>query len=149
MKAPDFYANFGEYDHFLKDAGFKKKSKNKYVNNGQIEIGIALDRWGWDSECGWGFLVRMSDMNGVDSSHFERPRRMKDIRFSSLVEEGLMDEDERVELYRPLVRNHPRVYDQTNMWFAFYDSEDLKKLLEKIMPLVAVAANAWSKESRV
>ena len=144
MKASEFYLTFAEHDYHLKNVGFKKKANNKYINGSKVEINIALDRWGWDDERGWGFLVRMLDMNGVDTEKFERPRRMSDIRFSSLVKEGLMGDEEQAELYEPLVHSHPKVYEQTNMWFAFYDKDDLKKVLEKIMPLVAVSASKWA-----
>lgn len=133
MKAPEFYAVFDEYIQYFKDAGFSKKSRNKYHKD-QIEITIVLNKWGWDPEFGWGFLVRVADMQGVDLDKYERPK-MRDVRPIELVEHDYVGEKEYLNLYKRFKRTNPKLYGYINgPWYVFYDENHLRQVLSTLMP---------------
>ena len=144
IKAPEFYTILNEFIYRLQDVGFRKKSKNKYVTREGIELTVVLDRWGWDDERGWGFLMRMNDMRGVNVKRFERPRKMRDITPLALVRDKLLSEAELRNLYAEQVKEHPLIYKQVEtFWFEFYDAHHLRQILTKVMPLIAKSAEGW------
>lgn len=151
INAGKFYAIFNDYSKLLKLAGFSKKSRNKYTTKDDIELSIVLDKWGWDDEYGWGFLIRLTDWRGVDKKNFEGPRAGRDIKPHTLIQERLISEDELKNLYRKYLNSHPKLYEQVqHSWYAFYDEKHLHEVLARLMPLISARAadqlSMWREE---
>lgn len=144
MKAEDFYKILTEADKVLKNAGFSKRGKNRYLKDNSLELLIQLDKHGWDPKFGWGFHARAYDVRGVDKSNYEMPQHAKEIRPLTLVDESLLGQPDLEALYAEYLESRPELYEQVKRsWFAFYDEAHLRNVLEKLLPLIANSTLDW------
>jgi hypothetical protein len=145
MKAENFYKVLKDHSVALEDAGFKKKTQNAYVNRAGISLQFILNKWGWDNESGWGFLVRLVDLNCTEKSEgvINYPVS-KDIVPSELLAEQKITASKLEDLYKPF-KGYPKLQQQLEAdWFAFYDSNHLAVILSELLPLIVSLATTWS-----
>lgn len=150
IKAPEFYEILVKYTPQIKAAGFvKKKGKNTFVSADDVTITFQTDKWGWLEEHGWGFLVRLQDMKGVDEKKYEQPRSSSDILPLELVDLGLISKNQLEALYKPYKKNVPKLYERINSpWYGFYDGEHLHEVLDTLLPAILEAAKDWADKQK-
>jgi hypothetical protein len=150
IKSPEFYEIFKEYEQPFLDAGFKPttRNSNRYISSNDVGIRIILDKWGWSDEDGWGFIVRVRDMQMVNAVG-ERPDNILDIMPNVLVEKGLISEQDIESLYGRYKVVLPKMYEYatTSYLYSFYDPDQLRQILKFFTPALAKVAVQWA-ESR-
>ena len=141
IKAPEFYDTFHQHADVLEQAGFKRKSNNKYTSRNGNAIQIILNKWGWTEEYGWSFFIRLVDIAYVSRGP-QQPHT--DIDPMTLADKKLISPETVEEFYKSYNHKHPGLYENIQiMPFAFYDQVQLKKVLDQFLPAVAQAAKDW------
>lgn len=146
MDKAQFYKIFDRYSPMLEKVGFKRKTKGSFASNQNIKLEIILDKWGWDSEWGWGFIFRLADLNCIEKHDGVTIVTVdEDITPLTLADAKMISRTELLQPYKTL--NKPKMIDRFDAgWFVFSDIRNLESVLRLVMPLVSVSASKWASD---
>jgi hypothetical protein len=146
MKAEDFYSTLEKFEPLFKESGLKKKTRSVYVLPNNVRLQFILNKWGWIEDEGWGFIVRLSDLNKTDKyGNVLGWDNELDLKPHILVKEKLLSQKEIKELSEGQPAKVINDF-KDGWWYTFYDQKHLFDLLDKTLPIILGVALQWAKE---
>ncbi|HVK20011.1 MAG TPA: hypothetical protein VM677_01490 [Actinokineospora sp.] len=144
MKRADFDGVLREFDsqirrHPTMEQG--KKAKRKYVTREGVQFDFITDKWGWDSESGWKFIIRVVDTNQLDQWGYAPFEAGFDVLTSMVAD--IVGEASIASIYddRPELGKETQAY-----WFAFDTQDRLRALLILILDPALDVIGTWVRE---
>lgn len=138
MRRADFDAVLAEFEPVIREHGFTG-SKGVYRLPGGVQCRFMLDKFGWDPEMGWGFLLDVQDATRKDKF-----RRVPDEFHVQFGPSDLMPAVGRaavVGLYpdNPVLGNRA-----AGSWFLFDHAERLRAVLGLMLRPALEHVRAWA-----
>lgn len=122
-----------EFEDVVRDSGFTG-SRGNYRTADGVHVKVLLDKFGWDPELGWGFLLDVEDRSRRDEWGNVPPEARFQIQPHSLAK----GRKALGELYadNPVLRSRLK-----SGWFAFDHAERLRAVLGLVLgPALTLAA---------
>ncbi|RSM87903.1 hypothetical protein DMH04_09260 [Kibdelosporangium aridum] len=138
MKRADVDEVLREFDEVVRRAGFTGNRGNYRLVNG-VHVKVLLDKFGWDPQLGWGFLLDVTDSSKKDDWGKVPPEsRMQVIPYTL---QKALGRNKLSELYadNPVLRSRLR-----SGWFAFDHADRLRALLATVLEPALTHVRAWS-----
>lgn len=138
MKRADFDAVLREFEPRIRDSGFTGTRGTYRLSNG-VRFKFVLNKYGWDPDLGWGFLLDVQDTTREDEWGVAPAEARMQIKPHSL------EKDIGKKTLMALYAGHPRLRSQLeNGWFVFDDVNRLRTVLATVLEPALTHIRSWS-----
>ncbi|MFI9811451.1 hypothetical protein [Saccharothrix variisporea] len=138
MKRADFDAVLAEFEHLIREKGFTG-SRGTYRLPGGVQFKFVLDKFGWDPQLGWAFLLEVQDNTRKDKWNNVTGEYRFQIGPHTL--EKTIGRKTLINLYADNVMLRSRA---TGIWFVFDDVERLRAVLGLMLEPALAHIRAWA-----
>lgn len=144
MDRKTFFQQLHQFDSKFEEAGFiPTKKRDEYLSGNNIRLHVILDKWGWNPQEGWGFNVRVADMNKtVGELGNVHPNDQLDLKPAYFIESKKINESLVKDTYNSLPK---KLIDEfyEGWWYKFSDEESLRKVLDNFLPFILSEAREF------
>ena len=139
IKSSDFYTELNKFNDLLVEHEFARVSDGVYKND-LMRLEFILNKWGWDDDNGWGFMIRAIDPRYEDEVGIFDWSGALDITPSNIS----------IDL-KDLYKGQPTGLLKTlenDQYIPFYTLENLNSVLKIVMPVVLKQLSEWGKKQK-